>query len=63
MLNTKPEEKTKRRQWIEQHKIFRREYMELYFPFNSCYYYYSNKKNALERFLSENKTKLKGEEK
>lgn len=37
--------------------------MELYFLSNSCYYYYSNRKNALEEFLSENKIKLKGEDK
>lgn len=63
MLKTKPDEKTKRWQWMEQHKIFRRGYMELYFLSNSCYHYYPNRKNALEEFLSENKIKLKGEDK
>lgn len=37
--------------------------MELYFLSNSCYYYHSNRKNALEEFLSKKKIKLKGEDK
>lgn len=62
-LTRKPEEKTKRWQWMEQYKIFRREYNLGIIFSNSCYCYYSNRKNALEEFVSENKIKLKGEDK
>lgn len=48
---------------MEQHKIFRREYNLGIIFSNSCYCYYSNRKNALEEFVSENKIKLKGEDK